>query len=97
MAYFFYYNIIAKNGVVKLKENEKGLAEPNYIASLEDIRAIAQGENDQHRTMTWREAVEIWEQAQDASDERARAAFFVHIGIATTGECLLLDGTEDDA
>ena len=63
---------------------------PDYIA------AIAQGENDQHRTMTWREAVETWEQAQGASDERARAAFFVHIGIATTGECLLLDGVEDD-
>ena len=70
---------------------------PDDIAALEDIRAIAQGENDQHRTMTWREAVEVWEQAQGASDERARAAFFVHIGIATTGECLLLDGVEDDA
>lgn len=70
---------------------------PDYIAALEDIRAIAQGENNQHRMMTWREAVEVWEQAQNASDERARAAFFVHIGIATTGECLLLDGVEDDA
>lgn len=70
---------------------------PDYIASLEGIRAIAQGENDQHRTMTWREAVEVWEQAQGASDDKARAAFFVHIGIATTGECLLLDGVEDDA
>ena len=47
--------------------------------------------------MTWREAVETWEQAQGASDDKARAAFFVHIGIATTGECLLLDGVEDDA
>lgn len=70
---------------------------PDYIASIEGIRAIAQGANDQHRTMTWREAVETWEQEQGASDERARAAFFVHIGIATTGECLLLDGAEDDA
>lgn len=70
---------------------------PDYIAAIENIRAIAQGENDQHRTMTWREAVEVWEQEQGASDERARAAFFVHIGIATTGECLLLDGVEDDA
>lgn len=70
---------------------------PDYIASLEDIRAIAQGVNDQHRTMTWREAVDVWEQKQGASDDKARAAFFVHIGIATTGECLLLDGTEDDA
>lgn len=68
---------------------------PDYIAAIEDIRAIAQGENDQHRMMTWCEAVETWEQAQGASDERARAAFFVHIGIATTGECLLLDGVED--
>lgn len=70
---------------------------PDYIASLEAIRAIAQGANAQHRMMTWREAVEVWEQAQGASDDKARAAFFVHIGIATTGECLLLDGTEDDA
>lgn len=70
---------------------------PDYIAALEDIRAIAQGANAQHRTMTWREAVEVWEQAQGASDDKARAAFFVHIGIATTGECLLLDGVEDDA
>lgn len=68
---------------------------PDYIAALEDIRAITQGVNAQHRMMTWREAVEVWEQAQGASDERARAAFFVHIGIATTGECLLLDGTEE--
>lgn len=70
---------------------------PDYIAAIEDIRAITQGENDQHRMMTWREAVEVWEQAQGASDDKARAAFFVHIGIATTGECLLLDGVEDDA
>ena len=70
---------------------------PDYIAALEDIRAITQGVNDQHRTMTWREAVEVWEQEQGASDDKARAAFFVHIGIATTGECLLLDGTEDGA
>lgn len=70
---------------------------PDYIAALEDIRAITQGVNAQHRMMTWREAVEVWEQAQGASDAKARAAFFVHIGIATTGECLLLDGTEDGA
>ena len=72
-------------------------AAPDYIAALEDIRAITQGANAQHRMMTWREAVEVWEQAQGASDDKARAAFFVHIGIATTGECLLLDGTEDGA
>ena len=70
---------------------------PDYIAALENIRAITQGANAQHRMMTWREAVEVWEQEQGASDDKARAAFFVHIGIATTGECLLLDGTEDDA
>ena len=68
---------------------------PDYIAALEDIRAIAQGENGDHRTMTWREAVDHWEQAQGTADARARAAFFVHIGIATTGECMLLDGMED--
>lgn len=44
--------------------------------------------------MTWREAVEVWEQ-EHGRDERARARFFVHIGIATTGECVLLDGMEE--
>ena len=68
---------------------------PNYIAALEDIRAIAQGDNAEHRMMTWREAVEVWETQQGAADEKARAAFFVHIGIATTGECKVLDGLED--
>ena len=67
---------------------------PDYIAALEDIRAIAAGKNDVRRMMTWREAVEVWEQTHGA-DERARAAFFVHLGIATTGECLLLDGIEE--
>lgn len=67
---------------------------PDYIAALEAIRAIAEGQNDAHRTMTWREAVEVWEQTHGA-DDKARAAFFVEIGIATTGECLLLDGVEE--
>ncbi len=67
----------------------------DYIAALEEIRAIAQGDNAEHRMMTWREAVEVWETGQGAADERSRAAFFVHIGIATTGECKVLDGLED--
>lgn len=67
----------------------------DYIAATEEIRAIAEGRNAQRRTMTWREAVAVWEQAQGAEDERARAAFFVYIGIATTGECNLLDGMEE--
>lgn len=67
---------------------------PDYIAALEDIRAITQCRNPEHRMMTWREAVEVWEQ-EHGRDERARAAFFVHIGIATTGECMLLDDMED--
>lgn len=70
------------------------LSESYYIAALEDIRAITQCRNPEHRMMTWREAVEVWEQ-KHGRDERARAAFFIHIGIATTGECMLLDDMED--
>ena len=66
----------------------------DYIAALEDIRAITQGRGREPRLMTWREAVEVWEQ-EHGRDERARARFFVHIGIATTGECVLLDGMEE--
>ena len=69
---------------------------PDYIAAMEQIRAIAQCGNPEHRMMTWRSAVELWEQ-EHGRDERARAAFFVHIGIATTGECNLLDNMEDNA
>lgn len=67
----------------------------DYIAAMEDIRAIKDGQNDAHRMITWREGVSVWERLQGMEDERARAAFFVHIGIATTGECKLLDGMED--
>lgn len=67
---------------------------PDYIAALEDIRSITQCGNPERRMMTWRSAVELWEQ-EHGRDERARAAFFVHIGIATTGECNLLDDTEE--
>lgn len=70
-------------------------AQLDYIAAMEDIRAVAEGRNDRHRTMTWREAVETWEQKRGANDAKARAAFFVHIGIATTDECNLLFGAEE--
>lgn len=65
----------------------------DYISALPDIRAIAEGRNEQHRTMTWREAVETWE-TKHGTDEKARAAFMAYIGIATTGECELLDELE---
>lgn len=68
----------------------------DYIAAIEDIRAIAHGGNDKRRMLTWREAVRVWETKQGREDARARAAFFVHIDIATTGECMLLDGMEDE-
>ena len=67
---------------------------PDYIAAMEDIRAITQCGNPEHRMMTWRSAVELWEEER-GRDEREGAAFFVHIGIATTGECNLLDDTEE--
>lgn len=67
---------------------------PDYIAALGEIRRIAEGQNDRRRPMTWREAVETWERTHGA-DDKARAAFMVRIGIATTGECKLLDGVED--
>ena len=67
----------------------------DYISHVEDIRLIASGVNAEHRTMTWREAVEHWEQAQGASDEYGRAALFAYIGIATSGECALLDDLAD--
>lgn len=65
----------------------------DYISAAEDIRAIANGRNAAHRTMTWREAVERWEAAHGA-DEYGRAALFVYLGIATTDECKLLDALE---
>ena len=62
----------------------------NYIAAEEEIRRIAAGRNEQCRTVTWREAVEMWE------EKHARAAFFAYIGIATTDECALLDELDAD-
>lgn len=73
---------------------EKSGQTPDYIAALAEIRAITQGQNAARRPMTWREAVSVWEETHGA-DERTRAAFMVHIGIATTEECNLLDGRED--
>ena len=58
----------------------------NYIAHVEDIRDIASGRND--------EAVEHWEQANGA-DDYGRAALMAYLGIATTGECALLDDLVD--
>jgi len=46
-------------------------------------------------TVTWREAVEMWEE-KHGEDAHARAAFFAYIGIATTDECALLDELDAD-
>ena len=66
----------------------------NYIAHVEDIRDIASGRSDEHRTMTWREAAEYWEQ-ENGADDYGRAALMAYLGIATTGECALLDDLVD--
>ena len=69
----------------------------DYISKVEDIRLIASGANAEHRTMTWREAPEYWER-DNGTDDYGRAAY---LGIATAGECALLDNLvdapEDDA
>lgn len=78
-------------GVIDMARKRKSV---NYIAHVEDIRDIASGRNDEHRTMTWREAVEHWEQANGA-DDYGRAALMAYLGIATTGECALLDDLVD--
>lgn len=67
----------------------------NYVAAEEEIRRIAAGRNEQCRTVTWREAVEMWEE-KHGEDAHARAAFFAYIGIATTDECALLDELDAD-
>lgn len=66
----------------------------NYIERVEEIRALTSGRNAEHRTMTWREAVGLWEQ-ENGSDERGRAALMAYLGIATAGECALLDDLAD--
>lgn len=73
----------------------------DYISKVEDIRLIASGVNAEHRTMTWREATEYWERRQRAPTITAVAALMAYLGIATAGECALLDNLvdapEDDA
>lgn len=66
----------------------------DYISKVEDIRLIASGVNAEHRTMTWREATEYWER-DNGTDDYGRAALFAYIGIATAGECALLDDLGD--
>lgn len=71
-------------------------AETAYSKAKEDIRRIAQGANDNHQPMTWREAVKYWEHKHpDKKSAKQRAAFFVELGIATTSECVLLEGDGD--
>lgn len=71
-------------------------AETAYRLAKEDIRRITQGANDSHQPMTWREAVAHWERKHpDKKNARNRAAFFAHLGIATTSECAMLDGDGD--
>lgn len=71
-------------------------AETAYRLAKEDIRRITQGANDSHQPMTWREAVAHWEHKHpDKKNARNRAAFFAHLGIATTSECAMLDGDGD--
>lgn len=67
----------------------------DYISCAEDILLIASGVNAEHRIMTWREAAEHWEQVQGAADEYGRAALMAYFGIATAGECALLDDLAD--
>lgn len=78
-------------GVIDMARKRKSI---NYIAHVEDIRDIASGRNDEHRTMTWREAAEYWEQ-ENGADDYGRAALMAYLGIATTGECALLDDLVD--
>ena len=72
----------------------------DYISKAEDIRLIASGVNAEHRTMTWREATEYWER-DNGTDDYGRAELMAYLGIATAGECALLDNLvdapEDDA
>lgn len=67
---------------------------PDYKGCKEQIRAIANGRNARHEMLSWRAAVELWEQA-NGRDEKGRAAFFVSIGIATAVECKLLTAADD--
>lgn len=91
-SYFFW-----QKGVREMAKKEKRI---DYISKAEDIRLIASGVNAEHRTMTWREATEYWER-DNGTDDYGRAALMAYLGIATAGECALLDNLvdapEDDA
>lgn len=89
--------IFARKGVREVAKKEKRI---DYISKAADIRLIASGVNAEHRTMTWREATEYWER-DNGTDDYGRAALMAYLGIATAGECALLDNLvdapEDDA